>query len=64
MFKKKKILYSQKIWWELNILDCPKPVQTKILVDFNLVEDQAQPRHPYMPCLVLAHTLQLDAIRV
>ena len=25
--------------------DCPKPVQTKILADFNLTDDQAQPRH-------------------
>ena len=33
--------YSQKIWWELNLADWPQPAWTKILVDFNLADDQS-----------------------
>ena len=40
-----RLMYSRKMWQELNLADCPKPARTKILVDFNLADNQARPRH-------------------
>ena len=33
------IPYSRKIWRELNLTDWAQPARTKILADFNLVDD-------------------------
>ena len=53
------IPYRRKIWQELNLVDWLKPVQTKILADFNLAGDLGTPLR-----LALAHALQLNVIRV
>ena len=47
---KKVLLYSRRIWQELNLADWPQPARTKILVNFNLADGQV-----HAPNLLHAH---------
>ena len=54
------IPYSLKIWRELNLVDWPQPVSTKIFADINLVDDYRIKVNLDTPmCLVLTHASAL-----